>query len=102
MGGGVEGEAAGREFVGKHVAAVSDVGADFEERAHLADEVQMIADHGAAVAVLFGVMGDGALRLAEGGEVVELYFGAFYGKRLGGQAFVVRRSSFVVRDAGRF
>src|ERR1700733_12025454 len=53
-----------------------------EERRHIADEAQMISDHRAPADVLFGVMRDSALRLAQRREVVKLHLRALYSQRL--------------------
>ena len=55
-----------------------DVGADLEKRRHLADERQMVADHRPAPHILFRIMGDRALRLAQRGEVVKLHLRALH------------------------
>ncbi len=74
----VQREAVRAEFVRQHVAAVPRAGPDFEERRHLPDEIQVIADHRRASDILFGVMRDGALGLAQRREVMKLHLGAFH------------------------
>ena len=77
IGGKIQRESVGAEFVRQHVARMARVRADFEKRRHGADEVEMIANHRAAARVLFGVNPQVALRLAQGREVVKLHLRAF-------------------------
>ena len=81
--GEIQSEAVGGELVGQHVAGVAGIGADLEEGSHRADKIEMLEDDGAAAHVLIEIGGDGALGLAERGEVVELDFRALHRERLG-------------------
>jgi len=83
VGGNVEGETVSAELVGKHVAGVAGVGADFEEGSEFADIVPMLADDCAAADVFFEVDAASAVGFAQGGEVVELDLGAFDSDGLG-------------------
>ena len=71
------------EFIREHVAGMARVGADFEERRHFTDKVEMPVNDGAAAGVLLGVDAQVALGFAEGSEVVEFDLGALDGERLG-------------------
>src|SRR5204863_6506488 len=77
VGGDVQREAIGAEFVREHVTGVPRVSADFKERRHRSDELQMIANDGAAPDILLSVRFDSPLGLAERSEIMEFNFRAF-------------------------
>ena len=61
---------------------MSRIGADLEERRHVSDELEVIADHRSAADILLRVGFNRPVRLPEGSEVMEFDFRAFDGECL--------------------